>query len=229
MYQREFIKQVFNFQNWKISESRFEEIRKKYYSELDLAAQYNAKVIIDTLRFSGKKDLFLQSMNDLQEDKLYASAVHGEAHVLRVCILCFFLSEKLGLSEEELKDILEIAKYHDLGRINDEADKEHGSRGAILMEKMDFSWGKEKLRIYQAVIAAHSLGDEAFETEWKRWENQTGELIKGRNLLEILKDADALDRFRLRDQSLRLDFLHKDISFRTVQGAYELYHLFPEI
>ena len=184
MYQREFIKQVFNFQNWKISESRFEEIRKKYYSELDLAAQYNAKVIIDTLRFSGKKDLFLQSMN---------------------------------------------AKYHDLGRINDEADIEHGSRGAILMEKMDFSWGKEKLRIYQAVIAAHSLGDEAFETEWKRWENQTGELIKGRNLLEILKDADALDRFRLRDQSLRLDFLHKDISFRTVQGAYELYHLFPEI
>ena len=158
---------------------------------------------------------------------MYASAVHGEDHILRVCILCFFLSEKLGISDKEFIDLLEIAKYHDIGRINDKADKGHGLRGAILIEQMNLPYGKEKLKKYQAVIASHSLRDEDFEEEWKRWGNKMKEINWGRNLLEILKDADALDRFRLRNQSLQLSFLHKDISLRAVQGAYEIYHLFP--
>lgn len=90
--------------------------------------QYNAENIIDTLRFSERRNLFKQSMDKLQEDKLFVSSVHGEAHILRVCILCFFLAEKLEIDDEEFMDVLETAKYHDIGRINEEADKRHGLR-----------------------------------------------------------------------------------------------------
>lgn len=95
------------------------------------------------------------------------------------------------------------------------------------MNRMNMSVSQEKLKIYQAVVAAHSLETEAFEDEWKRWGNTVQEIDRGRNMLEILKDADALDRFRLRDQSLRLSFLNKAISHQMVQGAYELFHFFP--
>lgn len=227
MYQTKFLERIFSFKGWNITADRFKKIQKKYYLTLDMDVQYDAQAIINTLSFSRRKDLFIQSMNSLQEEKLYASAVHGEDHILRVCILCFFLSEKLGISDKEFIDLLEIAKYHDIGRINDKADKGHGLRGAILIEQMNLPYGKEKLKKYQAVIASHSLRDEDFEEEWKRWGNKMKEINWGRNLLEILKDADALDRFRLRNQSLQLSFLHKDISLRAVQGAYEIYHLFP--
>lgn len=227
MYQLQFINQIFSFTEWERAGGRFREIQKKYYPELNLKKQYNAENIIDTLRFSERRSLFQQSMDALQEDKLFVSSVHGEAHILRVCILCFFLAEKLGIDEEEFKDVLETAKYHDIGRINEETDKRHGQRGAELMGRMDISVSQEKLKIYQAVVAAHSLEKEAFEDEWKKWGNSDREMERGRNILEILKDADALDRFRLRDQSLRLSFLNKDISHQMVQGAYELFHFFP--
>lgn len=227
MYQSQFIEQIFSFTKWETAGGRFGKIQKKYYPELNLVKQYNAEDIIDTLRFSERRNLFKQSMDELQEDKLFVSSVHGEAHILRVCILCFFLAEKLEIDDEEFKDVLETAKYHDIGRINEEADKRHGLRGAELMNRMNMSVSQEKLKIYQAVVAAHSLETEAFEDEWKRWGNTVQEIDRGRNMLEILKDADALDRFRLRDQSLRLSFLNKAISHQMVQGAYELFHFFP--
>ena len=158
MYQSQFIKQIFEFAKWETAEGRFEKIQRKYYPELDLKKQYNARDIIDTLRFSERRSLFQQSMDELQEDRLFVSSVHGEAHILRVCILCFFLAEKLGIDDEEFRDVLETAKYHDIGRINDKADRQHGPRGAELMSRMDFPAGREKLKVYQAVIAAHSLG-----------------------------------------------------------------------
>ena len=97
MYQSQFIEQIFSFTKWETAGGRFGKIQKKYYPELNLVKQYNAEDIIDTLRFSERRNLFKQSMDKLQEDKLFVSSVHGEAHILRVCILCFFLAEKLEI------------------------------------------------------------------------------------------------------------------------------------
>lgn len=65
------------------------------------------------------------------------------------------------------------------------------------MSRMNISVSQEKLKIYQAVVASHSLENEAFEDEWKKWGNTVQKIDLGRDMLEILKDADALDRFRL--------------------------------
>ena len=157
MYQSQFIERIFSFTKWETAGERFEKIQKKYYPELNLEKQYNAENIIDTLRFFFFCYLFKQSMDKLQEDKLFVSSVHGEAHILRVCILCFFLAEKLEIDDEEFMDVLETAKYHDIGRINEKADKRHGLRGAELMSRMNISVSQEKLKIYQAVVASHSL------------------------------------------------------------------------
>lgn len=58
------------------------------------------------------------------------------------------------------------------------------------------------------------------------WTNSMDNINYGKMLLGIIKDADALDRFRLRDCSLRTEFLHNKESLHLVRAAYELYHLY---
>lgn len=56
------------------------------------------------------------------------------------------------------------------------------------MSRMNISVSQEKLKIYQAVVAFHSLENEAFEDEWKKWGwgNTIQKIDLGRDMLEIL-------------------------------------------
>ena len=164
-------------------------------------------------------------MNLLVNSLLYKSQVHGEKHISRVCILAYYLACIKEFPLEIIRDVLEIAKYHDIGRINDGKDENHGLRGAILYSQY-FRNTSEKSNVYGAIITAHSLRDEVFEKVWLEWTNSMDNINYGKMLLGIIKDADALDRFRLRDCSLRTEFLHNKESLHLVRAAYELYHLY---
>lgn len=144
---------------------------------------------------------------------------------IRVCILAYYLACIKEFPLEIIRDVLEIAKYHDIGRINDGKDENHGLRGAILYSQY-FRNTSEKSNVYGAIITAHSLRDEVFEKVWLEWTNSMDNINYGKMLLGIIKDADALDRFRLRDCSLRTEFLHNKESLHLVRAAYELYHLY---
>ena len=39
------------------------------------------------------------------------------------------------------------------------------------MSRTNILVSQEKLKIYQAVVAVHSLENKAFEDEWKKWGN----------------------------------------------------------
>lgn len=224
-FKHEFLERIFNMQIPKVDEKFYLTVRNKYYRHLMVISQYSAENIITGIKNSSNYTLFIEEMNLLENSLLYKSQVHGEKHVMRVCILACFLACLKELPVEIIRDVLEVAKYHDIGRINDGEESNHGFRGAMLYSQ-HFRQYSNKTNIYGAIITAHSLRDEEFEKEWKQWDNPIDEIEYGKLLLGIIKDADALDRFRLRDCSLKTEFLHNKESLQLVRGAYELYHLY---
>lgn len=103
-----------------------------------------------------------------------------------------------------------LALYHDIGRDDDMEDSDHGHRGAkkILMHisdnKMDM--------IIPAVIHAHSLLDEEAYQIFRQYNIEKSQYARYSKILSIIKDADALDRFRLRPNSLNPEYFRIDFS-----------------
>lgn len=224
-FKNKFLEQIFSVQSKSADEKFYLDVQDKYYSHLIGISQYSAEHLISRIKETSTYTLFIEEMNLLADSLLYKSRVHGEKHVIRVCIFAYYLSCLKELPIEMIRDVLEIAKYHDIGRVNDEEDRNHGMRGALLYSQY-FGHNSGKSNVYGAIISAHSLSDEEFDGVWRKWNNSMTEIDYGKTLFTIIKDADALDRFRLRDCSLKTEFLHNKDSLHLVRAAYELYHLY---
>ena len=79
-----------------------------------------------------------------------------------------------------------------------------------------------------AIIHAHSLLDEEADQIFNQYNLEKSQYNKYLKLLSIIKDADALDRFRLRPDSLnpryfRIDYSEKLISLACVLSKVEWY------
>lgn len=117
----------------------------------------------------------------------------------------------------DLNILLEIALYHDIGRINDGEDKKHGQRGAkkLLLQNIE----SDIDMLIPAVICAHSLVDEEADEVFKQYNIRKSQYSRYLRLLSIVKDADALDRFRLRSNSLRPEHLRIEYSKELISLA----------
>lgn len=170
--------------------------------------------------------LFRDSMNTLNEQMLYQSHIHGRDHIERVAFHAFVICvlEKLSLAETQL--CLEGAKYHDIGRLNDSADPLHGLIGArryFLSNDIE-KISDETAQIIAFIIAAHSLDDSvSYEVFANLFSIPEEKYAMCKKLLDIVKDADALDRFRLSVHSLNPRFLRTESAKSMIQTAFELF------
>ncbi|MCC6312595.1 MAG: HD domain-containing protein [Thermomicrobiales bacterium] len=115
--------------------------------------------------------------------------IHGVAHAARVLVWSDTLAARMGgpLRSEELRW---AAACHDVGRVNDWTDPEHPARAA--------AWVAANLAALRPEAAAGF--DLAFVAELCRWHTERDDRTMCRSPeLDILKDADALDRARLGD------------------------------
>lgn len=118
--------------------------------------------------------------------------IHGIPHVKRVLYLAEKISSHYDLTEEEEQILALAVCYHDIGRVHNEVDPEHGQLSCRkivslgLLENENLLLGEKDL-IFR-LIKAHCLDDSAFEGTDRE------EL-----LFYILKDADGLDRVRIFD------------------------------
>ena len=62
----------------------------------------------------------------LRTEELYQSSLHGQGHIERVILLGGVLVWKESLPDLETSMLLAACAYHDIGRINDGVDREHG-------------------------------------------------------------------------------------------------------
>ncbi len=169
-------------------------------------------------------DLLLHSYDRLQNGRLYESAYHGPGHIGRVMLLGPIIAMQQRFSERETKLLLIACGYHDIGRINDYRDEQHGKRASDMLPKIPgLGVTAGEMTCIQAAVATHSTNDEKIDAFAKEYGVTAENLDLCRMLCKGLKDADNLDRVRIGDLDIRhLRFLE---SKRMKASAEEIYRL----
>ncbi len=140
------------------------------------------------------------------------SYFHGIDHLTRVFILQELICTKL--EEQGVKIDRTALRYaaiaHDVGRVNDDRDPDHGRHSATWMnEHLAQKMTPEELDTSTYAVHWHALPD-------KEAPVMTAEL-------SILKDADNLDRVRL--GNFNPDYLRNSVSRSLISTAEELWRL----
>ncbi len=164
---------------------------------------------------------------NLDVEALYRSYLHGPTHIERVLLLGALIAWKESLDQHDTEMLLYAFSYHDIGRINDYRDDEHGSRSAEMLKSERFTRLRDSLnsqdqRILLAVIAAHSHSDQDMFRIGQKYQVADENITRYMKLASCLKDADNLDRVRLHD--LDTSRLRHPSSVDLVPFAEYLFH-----
>lgn len=194
------------------------------------------KEYIDNLENFNKEE-FLKILNDIDKKQLYDSPIHGLYHSEKVLLFSYLIGKYYNFNEQDMRIICDAAKYHDIGRVGDDENKFHGNNSS---EKIDLviNYGDEyEQALLKAIMNEHSRPDNeadrsfddyfwSFEDEDPYYsEEKIREYKKRYNYLyKVLKDADALDRFRLIGTCAALDedYLRLDYSKELISMAEEI-------
>ena len=182
--------------------------------------------IINTVK---NNDVFNDVMSDVKEQYFIDDAIHGISHNERVALLACYIGIKEGLNNEELRLVLEASKYHDIGR---GFDGNHGQVSTLLIDRnKDYIFpnlNDNEVNIVKALCNGHSVDDKEYEEIARSYEIENFERFK--KLLDIVKDADALDRVRLpRFGKLNKKYLRTEISKEMIDASKELFEKYVEI
>jgi hypothetical protein len=192
--------------------------RIQLFSIADLKSQLNPQ---------GIKERYQYYNRQLRKEYFYRpEGIHGIMHTRRVLLLNIIISLLQGCSEKQLNILCTAALYHDIGRINDNVDPQHGresfrkTQHLGLLTGVDLSEGQ----ILKFIIENHCIRDSQAREHLPNYGLGDGKERESQYLFDIFKDADGLDRVRINDLDSR--------QLRTVQGkklimvARQLYHNF---
>ena len=214
------------------------EFQKQGLTQLDLQ-----KILPDFV--NSKDGVFLRDKyNQIDKNPINQTGIHGIKHNDRVAILSLIIGQEEGTLKEESTREREIltyaAYYHDIGRKMPIGP--HAKRSAKLFSNLKLTTleGKplssEDKRITQLLIEGHEGKDEKVEKLIKKYNiaDQDVEMVK--NLTNILKDADALDRSRLAIDTpiatitdLDPKYLRLNTSKRLIEASYGLEYLTKKV
>ena len=169
--------------------------------------------------------IYFDIMNDFNTDLLYKSEIHGVNHNIRVSIFVLLISSSLNVSKEDFAILLEAAKYHDVGRSNDIDDFLHGTISCNKIGFLKSKYNHNDMSYLEAIIEAHSIPDSIRDRMIRK--HNLKDVNRFHRLLDILKDADALDRVRTND--LDTSFLRTKRARELVRFSYELYDKYNEL
>ncbi len=139
--------------------------------------------------------LWEEAMKSLKIEVLYQSKLHGRGHIERTMLFGALLAMEQSLNREDTILLLLGCSYHDVGRINDRRDDDHGRRSAEQIGGITGLPEGEELNLLRAMVEAHSLDDKDLDQVCQKY--HVKDMVRGRKLALLLKDADALDRVRI--------------------------------
>lgn len=137
-------------------------------------------------------------------------SIHGIRHGMRTAALAALLAQEAGMDEAQTSDLVVAAAVHDGRRVHDQDDRGHGARtSSWLAQNADTVWqhfgltattartnrAAVAVRLHDVPYASFSAADEADYAEAKQ-------------LCDMIKSADALDRYRLPKLSWWPDAAH---------------------
>lgn len=167
--------------------------------------------------------LFEYYVKALKKERLYQSHIHGLGHIERVLLFGGLIAMQNHCNEADTALLLTACSYHDIGRIDDSLDDDHGRRSSEMLPSV-ISLQEEDMAIVQAAICAHSINDIHMEDTicaFGIYDKQ-----RALTIARMLKDADALDRVRVYDLDPR--FLRFPCSNQYVEFAYDLYKYYTQ-
>lgn len=147
------------------------------------------------------------------DQELFNTGVHDYHHSLRVLYWTLVLSDKLDLPDKDKKILIQAALLHDIGRVHDYVDINHGRRA---VEKIEFEelnpleLSNKDLDIVNKIIYNHCIDDNKIKED-------NDYVLK---LIRVFKDCDALDRVRIAD--LDPNYLRFEESKNLINYAEEL-------
>ena len=173
--------------------------------------------------------VFQDVMSDFKEEFFIDDNIHGISHNERVALLACYIGIQEGLNDEELRLVLEAAKYHDIGR---GFEGNHGQYSAIVIDRNKEhifpNLSDDEINTIKALCNAHSVDDNRYIEIAKLYGIENIEKFK--KLLDIVKDADALDRVRLpRFGQLEEKYLRTETSKRIIDFSKELFREYRNI
>ena len=142
-------------------------------------------------------NVYKNNMKDFKTDLLYDSDIHGLKHNLRVSVYTLIIVNDGNYTKEDLQILLEASKYHDTGRVDDEDDLAHGKRSSDMLGFLNKKYSDVDMNYLKSIVEAHSIPDSKRDVIAKK--NKIDNIGRYHKLLNVLKDADALDRVRTND------------------------------
>ncbi len=163
-------------------------------------------------------DYCTAALTRLNHEALYESYLHGVGHIIRTLCHGAMGAMEEGCSEADTCLLLDACAYHDVGRINDQEDTEHGRRSARRLKALTGRTGEELAELC-AAVDVHARDDALLPQMLELYRVQ--DRVRGTLLAKLLKDADGLDRVRIWD--LNPDYLRFPHSKTRVNFAKTLY------
>ena len=226
----EYEKSIMQLIDNSLSHSNTEKIETIIENIGQQATDENSSQII----LSSINDTFISQLQGLRELYPEEGKNHNIGHIERVMLLSEIIGQSIltkedGQSNQETMDLLiQCAKYHDCGRINDSTDIGHSKRSAKKMQQLlqQEGYSDNQIRIMQAVIEYHEYEDDesTFKKICKQYDVPEKEMEKTKQIANCLKDADALDRVRFHDDmaTLKKDKLRTEVAKGLISTATDL-------
>ncbi|MEG1146681.1 MAG: HD domain-containing protein [Bacilli bacterium] len=165
-------------------------------------------IILDVLDSEDKEEL-KKIVSNIKVNQLYKSKIHGIYHSEKVLLFSYLLAKNFELSNADLRILYDASIYHDIGRKTDGEDPFHGKSSAIKISSVVNYTDELELLLLQSIIDGHSRKDSDKNKNFEDyfWDIECKNEYKNRydSLYDILKDADALDRIRIKENNNTLE------------------------
>jgi len=148
--------------------------------------------------------------------------IHALSHTKRVLLLSLIISYLEKYSEEDSNLLCLAAVYHDIGRINDGYDPNHGiaSYEKLINKKLLELADHQEQEILKFLIHNHAIPDQSAYKKLNYY--KLTDVDRTLRLYDAFKDADGLDRVRIKD--LNPEYLRTASAHRLLLAAHQLYN-----
>lgn len=171
--------------------------------------QINLETALKIISDSKLKDYFINNVININGNIYPDSDYHGKTHAERVCFYAYIIASYISLPNEQIKNVIIASLLHDIGR---KSENDKASHGKWAVEKLEdlalFTDTQESRNIIKFLIEAHSIERDNLKIIDLLKKYDIKDINSCLKLLNVLMDADALDRKRFtvfRDNGMRLE------------------------
>lgn len=228
-----------NLRNFKadVSVKKYNDLFNKMDTGLDVDD------FVNNLKRKGLLDKFDKAIDDI--DSLYSRPPgpgvihHDVSHVERVMLFAMDMGDKLKLSNADMDLLVDVTKYHDVGVYGGHGN--HALRSADeAIKNLQGKYSENQLKKIAAIIECHEIDDRnyvlnnldnspAFMDTLNKYNIPQSEREATIKIINILKDADALDRTRFRNNLNTNYFRNTNEANNLVKTSYEMQEVYGKL